>query len=169
VQENEGRNMNDKRLRIYLDDHSALMVGEIELARRCQSSNRRTPLGNFLERLEVEIQAQQSVVRDVMRRVGGTESVIKKGAAWAAEKLGRLKLNDTLITYSKLSRVIELETLAMAAQQRAALWDNLAAVAANDQRLTEITFSFFRDQSWEHLEELDRRRRYAAVEAFLGK
>jgi hypothetical protein len=29
--------MNDKRLRIYLDDHLALMVAEVELIGRCWS------------------------------------------------------------------------------------------------------------------------------------
>ena len=39
--------MNDKRLRIYLDDHSALMVAEIELIGRCRwcPSNNATFLG----------------------------------------------------------------------------------------------------------------------------
>ena len=32
--------MNDKRLRIDLDDHLALMMAEIELIGRCRRSNR---------------------------------------------------------------------------------------------------------------------------------
>ena len=84
-------------------------LGELGLAGRCESSNRGTPLGDFLRRLEVEIAAQKSIVSDVIRRLGGRESLPKKGTAWLAEKLGRLKLNDSLLRYSDLSRVIELE------------------------------------------------------------
>lgn len=158
--------MNDTRLNIYLNDHLALMVGEIELVARCRSSNKGTPLGDFLERLAAELRDQRSIVEDVLHRIGGTKSVLKQGVAWFAEKLGRFKLNDSLLTYSDLSRVIELETLSAAAQERLALWDTLDAVVGGDERLTGITFSFFRDQSQKHLEELHTRRRYAASQAF---
>ena len=163
--------MIDRRLRIYLDDHLALMVAEVELARRCRKSNRRTQLGEFLQQLENEVGAQKSVVRDVIHRIGGKstiESRVKQGAGWFAEKLGRFKLNDSLLTYSNLSRVVELEALTAAAQERIALWDSLDSVAGGDSRLEGITFSFFREQSEQHLVELESRRRFAAIEAFRG-
>jgi len=156
----------DRRLNLYLNDHLALMVGELGLAGRCESSNRGTPLGDFLRRLEVEIAAQKSIVSDVIRRLGGRESLPKKGTAWLAEKLGRLKLNDSLLRYSDLSRVIELEVLSAAAQERVSLWDTLDAVTGPDERLAGFTFSFFRDQSCDHLEKLATRRRFAASTAF---
>jgi hypothetical protein len=164
--------MNDNRLRIYLDDHSALMVGEVELIGRCWRSNRGTPLGEFLQELENEVNPQKSAVQDMIRRIGGRNTVgsgLKKGAAWLAEKLGRLKLNDSLLTYSDLSRVVELETLSAAAQERIALWDNLGSVAANDPRFEGVTFSIFRDHSQQHLDQLNIQRRRAAVEAFGGE
>ena len=82
-----------------------------------------------------------------------------------AEKLGRFKLNGTVLTYSSLSRVLELETLAAGAVERIAVWDNLDAIAASDERLAGISFEFFCQQSREHLDELNTRRRHAAVEA----
>ena len=163
--------MNDKRLRIYLDDHSALMVGEIELIGRCWRSNRDSPLGEFLQKLENEVKPQKSAVQDMISRIGGKNTVgsrLKKGAAWFAEKLGRLKLNDSLLTYSDLSRVVELEALSATAQERIALWDNLGFVTANDSRYEGMTFSAFRDQSQQHLDELNAQRKQAAVEAFVG-
>ncbi len=159
----------EKRLQIYLDDHAALMLGELELVRRCQHSNRRDPLGRFLERLHLEVYAQRSIVQDVMHRVGGKASFVKGSGAWLAEKLGRFKLNGTLLTYSSLSRVLELETLAAAALERIALWENLDAIAGSDTRLAGITFDFFREQSTDHLDELNRRRRYAAMQALSAK
>ena len=163
--------MNDKRLRIYLDDHSALMVAEVELIGRCWWSNRNQPLGEFLQTLENEVKAQKSIVQDMLHRIGSKntiESRLKNGAAWFAEKLGRLKLNDSLLTYSDLSRVIELETLSAAAHERIALWDNLDSVAGDDPRLEGITFPFFRDQSQQHLDKLNTHRREAATQAFVG-
>ena len=164
--------MNEKRLRIYMEDHLAMMVAEAGLANRCWRSNRKTPLGEFLKQLENEVKAQQSIAKDIIHRIGGQDSIeskLKQGAAWFAEKLGRLKLNDSLLRYSDLSRVVELETLAAAAQERVALWENLHAIEEGDSRLQGITFSFFREQSQQHLDELNTSRRMAAVEAFLGK
>ena len=161
--------MNDSRLRIYLDDHLALMVAEIELIGRCRGSNQDGPLGGFLQQLENEAAAQKSITRDVILRIGGTEGLesrAKQSLGWLVEKLGRFKLNDSLLSYSALSRVVELETLAVAAQERIALWDNLDAVAGADSRLDGITFSFFREQSQRHLDELNIRRRFAAAQAF---
>ena len=74
--------MNDDRLAIYLNDHLALMVGEIELARRCEASNRRAPLGEFLSRLAVEVAAQKSIVGDILSCMGRPEDPFKNGAAW---------------------------------------------------------------------------------------
>ena len=162
--------MNDRRLEIYLTDHLALMVGEVELAGRCWRSNQQTPLGKFLRQLENEIKAQQSIARHVLLRIGGTEGLegrAKQSAAWIAEKLGRFKLNDSLLSYSPLSRVVELETLAAASLERIALWDNLDAVAGRDSRLHGINFVWFREQTQRHLEELNTRRRFAAAEAFV--
>lgn len=163
--------MNDNRLRIYLDDHSALIVGEIELIGRCWRSNRDSPLGEFLQKLENEVKPQKRTIQDIIRRIGGRNGVgsrLKKGTAWFVEKLGRLKLNGSLLTYSDLSRVVELEALSATAQERIALWDSLGSVATSDSRFEGVTFSVFRNQSQQHLDELNARRRQAAVEAFVG-
>ena len=113
---------------------------------------------------------RSNFARDIILRIGGKEGIeskAKQSAAWLAEKLGRFKLNDSLLSYSELSRVVELETLAAAAQERISFWDNFDAVASKDSRLDGITFSFFREQSQQHLDELNTRRRFAAAEAFL--
>ena len=158
--------MNDTRLHIYLNDHLALMVGEIDLIARCESSNHELNLGESLRRMKPEVEHQMSIIRDLLTKTGGCEDRLKQGAAWFAEKLGRFKLNDSLLTYSELSRVVELEALTAAAQERIALWDTLDAVMADDKRLTGIVYSVIRDQSQEHLDELSAQRRDAALWAF---
>jgi hypothetical protein len=74
----------------------------------------------------------------------------------------------TVATGRLLRRVVELETMAAAAQERIAVWDNFDALASQDARFEGIMDSFFREQSRQHLEELDTRRRFAAAEAFAG-
>ena len=57
--------MNDTRLHIYLNDHLALMVGEIDLIARCESSNRELELGAMLRRIKPDVEHQASLVRDI--------------------------------------------------------------------------------------------------------
>lgn len=158
--------MNEERLRIYLSDHLSAFSGERELVQRCRSENSEGPLADLLERLGAELEDQQRILRDVLKRIGGSESRLKQGIAWVAEKAGRLKLNDSLLQYSPLSRVLELEALSAAALERTALWETLDTVAAVDPRLEGTTFSFFQQQSQAHLDELLAQRRLAIQQAF---
>jgi hypothetical protein len=66
--------MNDDRLRIYLNDHLALLVGEIELANRCWSSNKDSTLGDFLKTLEGDLKKQRQIASGVLKKVGGKQS-----------------------------------------------------------------------------------------------
>lgn len=164
--------MNDERIGIYLQDHLALMVGESELAERCRANNEPTSIAEFLRQLQVELTAQKAVVEELLQRTGHTVTAVgqlKQGAAWFAEKVGRFKLNDSLFRYSELSRVLELEMLTASAQERVAMWDNLNAVAGRYPTLNGIAVSVLLTQSQQHFNELNTRRRLAALVAFTGE
>ena len=113
--------MNVNHLQIYLNDHLALMVGELQLAERCARSNPKEELGRSLTTLIGDLRIQRQVVEELIRQLGGRPDVIKQGTAWLAEKIGRLKMNGSWLEYSDLSRLLELETLELAAHERAAL------------------------------------------------
>lgn len=132
--------MSDTRLRIYLNDHLALAVGEIELVERCARNNSNGELGEFLRQLEMQLKAERKIIEDMLRKVSGTPNPIKQGLAWLAEKAGRLKLNDELMKYSDLSRLLELDTLSAAANQRQVMWDNLKETREGDERLKDTDF-----------------------------
>ncbi|MFG0334599.1 MAG: hypothetical protein ACF8TS_14685 [Maioricimonas sp. JB049] len=161
-----GRLMADTRIRIYLNDHLGLVTGEAELARRCRDSNKGSPLAVFLDQLQSELETQRAAIGDVIRLTGGRESRIKQGAGWLAEKVGRFKLNDSLLSYSDLSRLLELETLAAAAHERVALWDTLSEVLGGDDRFGGISFPWYRDQAQTHFQKLNAERRKAVPRAF---
>ncbi|WP_166825278.1 hypothetical protein [Thalassoroseus pseudoceratinae] len=163
--------MNKQTLGIYLNDHLALMNGELQLIVRCRSSQPGGPLRTFLDELESDVAAQQTTANDVRTRFGcsgGLGGRIKSSAAWIAEKVGRLKLNGSVWSYSPLSRVTELEGLIATACERIALWDTLNVLTDADQRLDGISSGYFQQQSEKHLETLQTYRRAAAVDAFLN-
>jgi len=120
--------VNANRLSIYLNDHLAAMTAECELAQRCLASNPDPPWAPVLKAAVGEVQRQQEAVRNILADIGDVEDPFKRAAAWAAEKLGRLKPNDSLLKYSGLSRLVELEMLLLGAQARVSLWSTLEAI-----------------------------------------
>ncbi len=57
-------------------------------------------------------------------------SRVKRAGAFLAERLARLKTNGRLFSFSPLSRVVELEGLALGILGKLALWEGLAGVPA---------------------------------------
>jgi hypothetical protein len=112
-------------LAIYLSDHLAGATGGVELARRARSSNRGTKLGEALEQICAEIEADRTTLERVMEQLGVKRNRPKVAGAWAAEKLGRLKLNGRLTGYSPLSRLVELELLHIGITGKIQLWQAL--------------------------------------------
>jgi hypothetical protein len=157
--------VNDDRLKIYLNDHLALLIAETELAKRCWRSNPDGPLGHSLGQLVSDLQVEQDLLRDMLKSIGASESLIKQGIAWLAEKAGRFKLNDALLQYSDLSRLVELETLCVAAREREAFWENLHAARASDARLSQANFAQQQQQTHRHAEFLSKHRLEAATKA----
>src|SRR5687767_8621449 len=112
-------------LGIYLRDQLALGVAWRELARRAQRHNRGTELGEALAGVATAIAEDVETFRTIMQRVGVRANPVKTGLAIGAERLGRLKLNGRLATYSPLSRFEELEFLAMGIDGKKQLWTTL--------------------------------------------
>ena len=157
--------MNTERLQIYMNYHLAGMVGEVELAERCKGNNSGREVGDFLVQLLADVRTHQVVAKDVLKRVGGKEDSIKQGIAWLGEKMGRLKLNDSLTQYSELSRLLELEGLLLAAQLRLALWELLESILSPDPRFSDVQFATLREQARRHLETINSYRIAAGREA----
>jgi hypothetical protein len=127
-------------LGIYMNDQLALGMVWRELARRSQRNNSGTELGEALARVSAGITEDVETFQRIMRRLGIRINPVKLGLAVGAERLGRLKLNGRLRTYSPLSRFVELDTLAMGIEGKKLLWANLRDLAGLAARLPEIDF-----------------------------
>jgi hypothetical protein len=157
-----------KRLGIYLNDHLGGSLGGLELARRAASSNRGDPSGEFLSTLVEKIDQDIVTLKDVMDRLGVRKDPLKQGLGWTAEKLGRLKLNGQLLGYSPLSRLVELESLALGVEGKLALWQTLKATLDSDPRLMGIDFDRLIARAREQRAGLERQRLVAAKTALSG-
>lgn len=117
--------MNKKLLGIYLNDHLAGSTVGLELAKRARGQNRNSAYGDFLDTLAEEIEEDRETLKGIMDDLGIRKDPAKVAAGWIGEKAGRLKLNGQLTGYSPLSRLVELEGLALGVTGKLALWKAL--------------------------------------------
>ena len=157
--------MDQKLLSIYLNDHLAGATAGVELARRARSSNRSSELGAYLDRLVEEIEEDRSTLLSLMGRLDIGRDRLKEAAGWAAEKVGRLKLNGSLLAYSPLSRVVELEALVLGVTAKRTLWDALKRVRDTDPRLSDVDLDALAGRADRQRRELEHHRLVAVDEA----
>lgn len=150
-------------LAIYLNDHLAGATGGVELARRVRSSNRGTPRGDVLEGICADIEADRATLEMVMQRLSIKRDTAKIAAAWAVEKLGRLKLNGRLRGYSPLSRLLELEMLHIGITGKLELWQALRRTQGS--RLAEFDLPGLVARAESQRAAVERLRIDAAAEA----
>jgi hypothetical protein len=153
-------------LAIYLNDHLAGSTAGRELARRAAGSNRGSEYGPFFEGLAVEIDEDRESLLEIMRALGVRVDQLKVIFGWSGEKLGRLKLNGRLLGYSPLSRVVEIETLALGVTGKLALWRALRELAPRESRLAEFDFEALIARAEHQLDGLESQRLRAAADAF---
>ncbi|MGH3912444.1 MAG: hypothetical protein ACRDTC_03380 [Pseudonocardiaceae bacterium] len=120
---------------IYLNDHLAGATGGVELVRRAAAAHRGSATGTALTRLAAEIVEDRAALLDIMAALGIPVQRLKSYAAWAAEKLGRLKFNGHLLRRSPLSGLVELEALRLGVEGKAVAWRTLRELADHDRRL----------------------------------
>lgn len=151
-------------LRTYLQDHHAGSTVGLELARRAAGSNEDTEYGTELARIADEIAEDRVTLEQVMDRLGVKASAIKDAAGWTAEKFGRLKHNNSLFSYSPLSRVVELEGLVIGVTGKLALWESLRTAVG--ESLDGIEFAALSERAADQRSRLEALRERAAAEAF---
>jgi hypothetical protein len=156
----------ERRLEIYLNDHLAGSVAMRELIERRLSDDPGGALGDFLRRFQEELEVDQAAVKRMIAHFGGTENPAKKTLAWLAEKIGRLKLNASLIGYSELSRLEELEFMVVGIRGKLALWTALEAAAITNKSLREFDLAPLREKAKRQLDEAETLRLEAAKRAF---
>ena len=160
--------MADKLLRIYLQDHLAGSTGGTELARRARGANEGTTYGDALAKLSDEIEADRRALMSIMDDLGFGADRAKNLAFWAAEKVGRLKLNGQLTGYSPLSRLVELEGLIGGISAKLSLWRSLLEIAPHEPRLDADGLARLQERGEEQRRTAEELRDRAARDALLS-
>jgi len=155
--------MDTKFLGIYLNDHLAGSTVGLEMAKRAAGSNEGSELGDFLAKLAAEIEEERDTLKSIMEHLEVGENKVKVPMAWTAEKLGRLKPNGQLTGYSPLSRLVELEVLALGVTGKLGMWRALSETGTD---LTSFPLETLIGQAEAQQEALEARRLEAAKLAF---
>ncbi len=125
-------------LAIHLQDQLAGSTAAVELSSRAARTHAGTDLGDALAALTLEAANDRQALVDLMALLDVGPDRVKTAAAWLGEKLGRLKLNGSLLRRSPLSDVVELDAMRMAVEWKGAGWRLLQALAASDSRLAQV-------------------------------
>lgn len=159
--------MTSDQLTIYLQDHHAGARFGLELARRAAGENEGTEYGDFLTALAADIDSDRRALEAIMDDLGVGTDRLKDVAAWASEKLGRLKLNGHLFDYAPLSRVLELEGLMGGVRAKLALWHALRELAPFEDRLDAERLDELAFRAEQQLEGLREQHSRAARQALV--
>ncbi len=142
-------------LGVYLNDHLAGATGGVQLARRLAAAHRGSPMGGTLARHASEIAEDRGALLDMMAKLGVPTRHYKIWGAWVAERLARLKLNGHLRGRSPLSSLIELETLRLGVEGKAAGWRTLRDLGERDGRFDVQRLDLLLDRAHEQIETLE--------------
>lgn len=140
-------------LATYLNDHRAGATMAVELL-EAMTEHPDADLAAFASHLLSRVNADRAVLERLMETVG-TRSVFKEAAAWAAEKVSRLKLrglSDDLGVFEAL------ETLALGIAGKRSLWQALGRIAPADARLQGVDYARLAADAQEQADLVNERR-----------
>jgi hypothetical protein len=160
--------MDRKLLGIYLNDHLAGSVVGGNLARRIARQNEGNEYGRKVAEIARDLDEDQATLRELMERAGVRQKQLRLVAARITELATRLKRNGQLIGYSPLSRVLELEGLAMGITGKLELWRSLQAVE-DGAELGGIDFASLAARAADQRDRVEELRVNAAREALRGR
>ena len=153
-----------KYLPIYLNDHLAAAVGAVQLSRRVAKANRDSGYGESLARLAEEINEDRRTLQSLLKALDVRGDPLKILASVGAEMFGRLKLNGSLISYSPLSRMEELEILLAGVNAKGTFWRALRDSIADDPRAKDFDFDELVKRAASQRQRIEGLRRRAAAE-----
>lgn len=157
--------MSREALLTYLNDHLAGSVAALELLDLLLSTG---PAGEreAYRSIRTEIEEDQRILQQIIERLGGKESRVRKAAAWLTEKLGRAKFQIDDPGDGEFRTLEALEAVCLGIQGKLALWRALQALGPLPET-GGLDLSGLQRRAQDQFERIDRLRLLAA-QAALG-
>jgi hypothetical protein len=145
-------------LQRYLRDHYVASHAGLSLFTRSAQSQRDPRVRADLRELTAQVAEDQAVLRGILDDLGVARSPWQERLARAAEHVGRLKPNGTLIRRSPLSDLLELEALAAAVHAKRLGWVCLREVAVHEPRLNPYQLELLAHRAQNQYDQLEALR-----------
>ncbi len=150
-------------LAIYLNDHLSGATAGQELFRRAAQNRKGQDDAATLAELARQVEQDRDSLIQVMTDLDVSADHSKVALGWLAEKAGRLKPNGHLFSRSPLSDLLELESMLLGVQGKAACWRSLRALAETDTRLYPEHLDTLLERAEHQSDALERLRLAAAA------
>ena len=160
--------MSKQHLATYLNDHLAGSVLALELLDHMKIAHARTPIEGFAVALRAEIEADQAELKTLMERVDAGTNIVRRAAAWLAEKAAELKLKVDDPSDGALRLLESLETLSLGIEGKRSLWLALETASADAPVLRGLDYGRLRRRAEEQRSRVEAERLDAA-RAALGR
>jgi hypothetical protein len=161
--------LGEEPISIYLNDHLAGATAGLQLARRVAGRNRASAWGRELEAIAADIESDRTALLHVMDRLAVAQDVVKAALGWGIAQASRLKLTGELLGYTPLSRLEEIEALALGVEGKLALWQALRRALSGDPRLQGVDLDELIARARAQRRLLERLRMQAADDAFVSR
>ena len=156
-----------KELDSYLNDHLAGSVSALELLEHWIRVHDGEQLADFFRDIKAEVRQDQEKLREVMQSLRIKQSNVRQAGAWAAEKVGRVRLMIAGDEPRSVGLMLTLEGLIMGVTGKKLMWRALAA--ANLPQLNGYHFEDVQRRAEQQIERLEAERMRAVPEAFAGR
>jgi hypothetical protein len=157
--------MTTQALPIYLNDHLAGAVAAVELLDHLIELHRGSDRRTFYETVRAEVIEDQKVLQELVSRIAGRESQVRKAAAWLSEKLAQAKLAIDDRTDGQLRTFEALEALALGIQGKLLLWKALAEAASVNPVIRGLDFVRLQERAQDQYDRVSQERLQVARRA----
>jgi len=150
----------------YLNDHLAGSVAALELLDRMIEACQGKSLEGFLRQLREDIDQDQEKLKELIEKLGVSESSVRKAGAWIAEKLTRPKIDLGEGSKEEIGVFLALEALLLGITGKRSLWRALQCASRTMPALARLDYPGLEKRAIEQCEQVEARRLEIARQVF---
>ncbi len=158
----------DQDLTRYLNDHLAGSSGALLLIEEIAQSHDSAEAREFFRLLKEKVEADRSLLEDLLERIGEKPSALHKAAGGIAARIAGIKLMWEQIEPGKLGLFEALEMLALGVHGKHLLWMALSEIAPGFPEWNGIDFGEMNKQAIQQRDEIESWRIQAALDTLIG-
>jgi hypothetical protein len=142
----------------YLNDHLAGSIAALELLDRMIEACEGKSLEGFLRQLREDIDQDQEKLKELIEKLGMSESTVRKAGAWIAEKLTRPKIDLGEGSKEEIGVFLALEALLLGITGKRSLWRALQCASRTLPALARLDYSGLEKRAIDQCEQVEARR-----------